>query len=171
MMLDRASLIPDSNPAPYCEGLLNSPRSQTPDLKNGSGQSTPGSGPLGLSKAPPSDRQLVAHARLMSILLASQDWQRETRRRSSSGGTATKPAPPLSMHSGEWLDELERWRRATLQHDGKLCMHPDPDPLPVSDTKHAYRPLYEHRNQYRPFARIPPSTCVPRLPVSPPGTQ
>ncbi|EPQ29557.1 uncharacterized protein PFL1_02776 [Pseudozyma flocculosa PF-1] len=137
VMQDVPSLIPDSNPAQYCEGLLNSPKSH--DQKGGGGGGVSGSAPThggsmaigsasGPSQALASDRQLVAHARMMSIILAGQEIQRNAKRKialakaNSPQGLAGRDAViyearQLVERWREWLEELNRWRLVTAQHE------------------------------------------------------
>ncbi|KAJ1032437.1 hypothetical protein NDA16_000461 [Ustilago loliicola] len=78
-----------------------------------------------------SDRQLVAHARMMSILLAAQDLRRSARTAVASNKStpsdqhATQSAPKdsrlfeashLAERWREWLEELNRWRLLTSQY-------------------------------------------------------
>ncbi|TKY85223.1 hypothetical protein EX895_006303 [Sporisorium graminicola] len=154
---DQPSLFPESQPAHYCQGLLNA-SSHSGELSetfaNEEGgiktsesintmDGTPKSNHSQSSAVPPlpndgtggigsftSDRQLVAHARMMSILLAAQDLARSAR----AAATPVKPTstdPASSLHAQEqrafepshmverwreWLEELNRWRLLTSQH-------------------------------------------------------
>ncbi|SPO24984.1 probable conserved hypothetical Ustilaginaceae-specific protein [Ustilago trichophora] len=159
---DKPSLFPESQPAHYCQGLLNASShsaefaetfAQNDGVKKSAEalnavDGTPNSTHSNSSAAPPppsdgaggigsfaSDRQLVAHARMMSILLAAQDLHRSAR----AAVASAKPTPSeqQSTHSTasrtrqenrlfepshmaerwrEWMEELNRWRLLTSQH-------------------------------------------------------
>lgn len=147
---DQPSLFPESDPAHYCQGLLNANShstdliepavpedgaKQAPDLLNNL-DGTPKSNISPSSAVPPppsngaggigsysSDRQLVAHARMMSILLAAQSLHRSARAaattaKSSPADQETRAFQPSHMVERwrEWLEELNRWRLLTSQH-------------------------------------------------------
>lgn len=159
---DKPSLFPESQPAHYCQGLLNA-SSHSAELAetclqgDGGGKSsestntvdgTPNSSHSYSTAALPtstdgaggigsfaSDRQLVAHARMMSILLAAQDLHRSMRAATASAQTtpAEQQTTPRSASAQdreprlyeashwaerwrEWLEELNRWRLLTSQH-------------------------------------------------------
>lgn len=146
---DQPSLFPESEPAHYCQGLLNASRhgselaeSAAHESGGGKGQDLPGNvdgtprsshSQSSAQPAPPSDgaggigsfssdRQLVAHARMMSILLAAQNF-----RRSARIAAASTDSPPdqgvrnfqpshMVERWRDWLEELNRWRLLTSQH-------------------------------------------------------
>ncbi|CDW98324.1 hypothetical protein [Sporisorium scitamineum] len=154
---DQPSLFPESQPAHYCQGLLNAsshsaelaetfthddsgnktaepinimdgtPKSNHSQSSAVPPQSNDGAGGIGSFT---SDRQLVAHARMMSILLAAQDLHRSARAAATSS-KATSTDSAASRHAQEprafepshmverwreWLEELNRWRLLTSQH-------------------------------------------------------
>ncbi|SJX60973.1 uncharacterized protein SRS1_12227 [Sporisorium reilianum f. sp. reilianum] len=154
---DQPSLFPESQPAHYCQGLLNASShsaelaetfahdeaaNKSSDPANAM-DGTPKSNHSQSSAVPPppndgaggigsftSDRQLVAHARMMSILLAAQGLARSARAAATSAKT-TPTDPGSSRHAQEprafepshmverwreWLEELNRWRLLTSQH-------------------------------------------------------
>ncbi|PWN52863.1 hypothetical protein IE53DRAFT_244900 [Violaceomyces palustris] len=127
-MHDRPSLIPDCSPAPYCEGLLNSSKNSVMNAsKTGVHNNSFADFP---HQALATDRQLVAHAQMMSIILAGQEIQREAKRNiaisksSSPGGgnvpgsaAATYEARQLIERWREWLEELNNWRIAAAQQE------------------------------------------------------
>ena len=154
---DKPSLFPESQPAHYCQGLLNA-SNHSSELAAGLAQAdgarkssetiqpmdgTPNSAHSYCSAVPhpptdgaggigsfTSDRQLVAHARMMSILLAAQDLHRSARAAvASAKSTPSHPAVPQSQPDSrmfepshmaerwrEWMEELNRWRLLTSQH-------------------------------------------------------
>ncbi|KAK0532853.1 hypothetical protein OC835_003202 [Tilletia horrida] len=61
-LFDRPSLAPDQNPQPYCQALRAAFRDTEPAFA-----------------VPPADRQLIAHAGILGILLEAQTIQRERR--------------------------------------------------------------------------------------------
>ncbi|GAC99011.1 hypothetical protein PHSY_006608 [Pseudozyma hubeiensis SY62] len=190
---DQASLFPQSDPAHYCQGLLNASRhgselaesaahenggskgSDLPANVDGTPRSThsqssavpapPSDGAGGIGSFS-SDRQLVAHARMMSILLAAQDFRRAARIAAPS--TDSQPEQRVRnfqpSHMVErwrdWLEELNRWRLLTSQHSDLsdsslesidlsllyhlsrafLASHPlDPELGILDETQHALR--------------------------------
>lgn len=154
---DEPSLFPESQPGNYCQGLLNasshsaelaetyaggdgvrkpmeasSQTHGTPSSNNSNPDaplqpSNDGAGGIGSFA---SDRQLVAHARMMSILLAAQDMHRSSKvappddQSAHPRSTASRPKrESISQDTShrierwrEWLDELDRWRLLTSQH-------------------------------------------------------
>ncbi|KAJ1034069.1 hypothetical protein NDA18_000941 [Ustilago nuda] len=154
---DKPSLFPESQPAHYCLGLLNASSHSAElasNLANGDGAAkreafsavdgTPDSTLSTSSTALPassdsaggigsvaSDRQLVAHARMMSILLAAQDLHRSARTTVASNKSTPSEQQPANTGSKdsrlfdashlaerwrEWLEELNRWRLLTSQY-------------------------------------------------------
>lgn len=154
---DTPSLFPVSDPAHYCQGLLNASShsveiaeslaknegSAEPNQPLKGSIGTPNSSHFYSAAAPAayndgaggmsslaSDRQLVAHARMMSILLAAQDLHRSARSAAAStdepsrgsNGPASQPdaapnhASQMVERWREWLEELNRWRLLTSQH-------------------------------------------------------
>ncbi|SPO22817.1 probable conserved hypothetical Ustilaginaceae-specific protein [Ustilago trichophora] len=159
---DKPSLFPESQPTHYCQGLLNASShsaefaetfAQNDGVKKSAEaphtvDGTPNSTHSNSSAVPPppndgaggigsfaSDRQLVAHARMMSILLAAQDLHRSAR--AAVASTRSTPSEQQSTYSSasqsrqenrmfkpshmaerwrEWMEELNRWRLLTSQH-------------------------------------------------------
>uniref|UniRef100_V5F1F5 Zn(2)-C6 fungal-type domain-containing protein n=1 Tax=Kalmanozyma brasiliensis (strain GHG001) TaxID=1365824 RepID=V5F1F5_KALBG len=187
---DQPSLFPDSEPAHYCQGLLNA-SSHSAELgeafapndgvkKANDVQTTPNSSQSQSSALPPppsdgtggigsftSDRQLVAHARMMSILLAAQDLHRSARAAAADQTSSRSPQDTKRFEAShmverwrEWLEELNRWRLLTSQHSDLsdsslesidlsllyhlsrtfLASHPlDPELGILDETQHALR--------------------------------
>jgi hypothetical protein len=139
-VLDRPSLVPNSNPMPYVDALRNAfnngnsngqhsglPVSGT----NGSSSDTRGSmtgGSQGAKKhPPPPDRQLTGHASILSILLEAQRSQREARwfvneelgrqhisqhvdRTIADAASVNECVDRLISLWMMWTDDTERWR-------------------------------------------------------------
>lgn len=143
---DQPSLFPDSEPAHYCQGLLNASSHSaelgeafapgdgvkkandvhtTPNSSQSQSSAVPGppsDGTGGIGSFT-SDRQLVAHARMMSILLAAQDLHRSARAAAIDQASSRSPQDSRRFEAShmverwrEWLEELNRWRLLTSQH-------------------------------------------------------
>ncbi|KAN0059757.1 hypothetical protein ACQY0O_008330 [Thecaphora frezii] len=166
---DMPSLIAESNPAQYCEGLLNSARNSS-QLKNGTSPPASATNPASATaQVSPSDRQLVAHARIMWILLTAQEVQREVQRRMAEAKTHSPTEPRSASREAaaannaydtrmlferwrELLDELEAWKLATAQHEEPT--------LPIS-TSHDLSLLYHLTSTYLSTLLLSPTHPTP----------
>lgn len=135
-MLDRCPLSPQQTPHQYCETLRSVyyQNAQHGNFSNGNGPGSPGgaNGNGGTPKMSSHDRQLIAHANLLDILLDAQRSERMTdysalnrHHRNGSGPVDSGVQEEIvRVRLGQILGQMEavdRWRELCRRDEGECA--------------------------------------------------